>query len=151
LYLNRVKKTKMKLFIPPIVTVVLAIVMDKLIDLMLGLGPYNESGTPGLVYAIEAVLIVVLIFIGILIHGLIILRTVKKHGKEGFKRIIKWGLLVISIISGFYIFVITEELEYSFALKIQNGLIFFFMLIFILLINLLTLRIINKTLANNNW
>jgi hypothetical protein len=137
----------MKIFVPPLVTILLTILVDKLIDLILGLETYDDSGTPGIVFMIEAIMITSFIIFGVLLHGILIVRIINKSGQEGFKKIITWGLLVILMICTFYIIVITNDLNYSLSLQIQNGFRLFFILTFMLMTNLLTLKVIKKYVA----
>ena len=89
----------LKNLLPPLIAIFLTYLFDKLVDLTFNLGPYDDSGTPGFVFLIEAVLIVILLFVGYLIHIFLIVKYIDKRGEVGYKKIFIIGLVIIVILS----------------------------------------------------
>lgn len=134
----------MKNILPPLVAIVFTYLFDRMVDWAFGLGPYDDSGTAGIVFLIEAVMMGVCLVIGYLIHISGIVKVIKRKGDSGFQEVLAAGLGIIAILSLVTSYYVYSDSAFSRLQIVLLGIRFFITMGVLLGVDLLTLKLLNK-------
>jgi hypothetical protein len=133
----------MKYFIPPLIAILAIYGFDLLVDFIFSL-EYDDSGTPGIVFLIEAIMIVIFIIIGYLLHGLVIVKVILKIGNAGYIKILVWGFVIILILSTISSCVVYSDSKFEINQIFLITLRMVITLNVLMIVDLIALRVINK-------
>ena len=136
----------MKLLIPPTIVIAFAFLYGYVLDFIYG--PVNDLSTPGFVLQLEIIIKVISCLLVYVIHGLFILKQVKKYRNKGYVKVAMWSAFVFLGLSLFYALVVMSDS--TFKTQLLEGAGLFLVLLFLLVIDLMSLKIIETRMAIKN-